>query len=112
MTSNMEIKLADFGFAGSFEDPWTTYPIKTSEYSAPELLFGSRRYSKEADMWSVGCVFGEMVTGKPVFQGKSQEDQLKSTFRLLGTPTEESWPRLTEICSRRTLSCFPKCEPM
>ncbi|XP_054817096.1 cell division control protein 2 homolog [Prosopis cineraria] len=100
MTFNMEIKLADIGFAGSFGDPWTTYPCS----------FRSRRYSKAADMWSVGCIFGEMITGKPVFQGKTQMDQLKSIFRLLGTRTEESWPRVTEICSRRTLLCFPKFE--
>ncbi|XP_028795344.1 uncharacterized protein LOC114750873 [Neltuma alba] len=103
------VKLADFGFAGAFGDPWASYPIKTSRYSAPELLFGTRRFSKAVDMWSVGCIFGEMVIGKAIFQGTTPREQLMSIFRLLGTPTEESWPGVTTMC--RTLSRFPKYRP-
>ncbi|XP_054794486.1 cell division control protein 2 homolog, partial [Prosopis cineraria] len=89
MTFNMEIKLADIGFAGSFGDPWTTYPC-------PELPLDHVDIQRQLICGSVGCIFGEMITGKPVFQGKTQMDQLKSIFRLLGTRTEESWPRVTD----------------
>ncbi|XP_054794485.1 cyclin-dependent kinase A-1-like [Prosopis cineraria] len=75
------IKLADFGFAGAYGDPWASYPIKPSQYSAPELLFRTRQHSKAADMWSVGCIFGELVIGKPVFQGTTTREQLVSIFR-------------------------------
>ena len=62
-------------------------------YRAPDVLLGSRNYSTSIDMWSIGCIFAEMVTAKPLFPGKNNDDQLLKIFAVLGTPTEQTWPR-------------------
>jgi cyclin-dependent kinase 7 len=61
-------------------------------YRPPELLFGSRYYSAAVDIWSVGCIFAELMLRTPYLPGETDMDQLKTTFRALGTPTEEEWP--------------------
>jgi len=61
-------------------------------YRPPELLFGCRYYSTAVDIWSVGCIFAELMLRTPYLPGDSDMDQLKTTFRALGTPTEEEWP--------------------
>jgi serine/threonine protein kinase len=64
-------------------------------YRPPEMLLGVRNYSEAADIWSVGCVFAEMLRGTPLFTGASQIEQLFLIFEALGTPTEDSWPGVT-----------------
>ncbi|KAI0026044.1 protein kinase-like domain-containing protein [Xylariomycetidae sp. FL0641] len=83
------LKLADFGLARAFGVPLRTYTheVVTLWYRAPEILLGGRQYSTGVDMWSVGCIFAEMCTRKPLFPGDSEIDQIFKTFRLLGTPT-------------------------
>ncbi|XP_028760873.1 cyclin-dependent kinase A-1-like [Neltuma alba] len=103
------IKLADFNLASAFEAPEQYYALTAVEYRAPELLLGHNDYSKEADMWSVGCIFGELLIGQTLFPGKSEEDQLRRIFCLLGTPTEDSWPGVTALFS--SISSFPIYEP-
>ena len=61
-------------------------------YRPPELLFGCRYYSSAVDIWSVGCIFAELMLRTPYLPGESDMDQLKTIFRALGTPTEEEWP--------------------
>ena len=61
-------------------------------YRPPELLFGCRYYSTAVDIWSVGCIFAELMLRIPYLPGESDMDQLKTIFRALGTPTEEEWP--------------------
>ena len=61
-------------------------------YRPPELLFGSRYYGSGVDIWSVGCIFAELMLRIPYLPGESDMDQLKTTFRALGTPTEDEWP--------------------
>jgi serine/threonine protein kinase len=61
------------------------------------VLLGSQSYSKPIDIWSIGCVFGEMVTGKPMFPGKNATDQLHRIFKALGTPTEEEYPDIVNL---------------
>lgn len=67
-------------------------------YRPPELLFGSRYYSTAVDIWSVGCIFAELMLRIPYLPGESDMDQLKTTFRALGTPTEEEWPVSKMLC--------------
>jgi hypothetical protein len=64
-------------------------------YRPPEMLLGVRNYSEAADIWSVGCVFAEMLRGTPLFAGASQIEQLFLIFEALGTPTDDSWPGVT-----------------
>ncbi|CAO1376011.1 unnamed protein product [Diamesa serratosioi] len=93
------IKVADFGLGRSFGIPVRNYTheVVTLWYRAPEVLLGSQRYSCPVDVWSIGCIFSEMATRKPLFQGDSEIDQLFRMFRILKTPTEEIWPGVTSL---------------
>lgn len=79
------IKVADFGLGRSFGIPVRiyTHEIVTLWYRAPEVLLGSARYSCPVDVWSIGCIFAEMTTRKPLFQGDSEIDQLFRMFRFV-----------------------------
>ena len=77
------LKLADFGLARAFGVPLRTYTheVVTLWYRSPEILLGGRQYSTGVDMWSVGCIFAEMVTRKPLFPGDSEIAQIFKIFR-------------------------------
>lgn len=96
--------MADFGLGRSFGIPLRmyTHEIVTLWYRAPEVLLGSQRYSCPVDVWSIGCIFAEMATRKPLFQGDSEIDQLFRIFRILKTPTEEIWPGVTSLPDYKT----------
>eukprot|EP00588_Corethron_pennatum_P012070 CAMPEP_0194277654 /NCGR_PEP_ID=MMETSP0169-20130528/9917_1 /TAXON_ID=218684 /ORGANISM="Corethron pennatum, Strain L29A3" /LENGTH=369 /DNA_ID=CAMNT_0039021671 /DNA_START=239 /DNA_END=1348 /DNA_ORIENTATION=+ len=93
------LKLADFGLARLFALPNGpyTHEVVTLWYRAPELLFGDDRYCTHIDVWSVGCIFGEMATGFPMFTGRSDIDQLFKIFQRRGTPTERCWPGVSRL---------------
>jgi cyclin-dependent kinase len=99
-----DLKLADFGLARAFGIPVRSYTheVVTLWYRAPDVLMGSRKYSTPVDIWSVGCIFGEMVTGRPLFPGSSEQDQLIRIFKLLGTPTPATWPGVVELPEYKT----------
>ncbi|GAA5840827.1 hypothetical protein JCM11251_001707 [Rhodosporidiobolus azoricus] len=101
------LKLADFGLARAFGIPLRTYTheIVTLWYRAPEVLLGSRHYSTGVDMWSVGCIFAEMIMRQPLFPGDSEIDEIFRIFRLLGTPDEDVWPGVTSLPDYK--STFP-----
>uniref|UniRef100_A0A7S2R6N6 Cyclin-dependent kinase 2 homolog n=1 Tax=Rhizochromulina marina TaxID=1034831 RepID=A0A7S2R6N6_9STRA len=94
-----ELKLADFGLARAFGIPVRSYTheVVTLWYRAPDVLMGSQRYSTPVDIWSVGCIFAEMINGRPLFAGNSDTDQLDRIFRAMGTPTERTLPGLLEL---------------
>uniref|UniRef100_A0A8I6Y392 [RNA-polymerase]-subunit kinase n=1 Tax=Hordeum vulgare subsp. vulgare TaxID=112509 RepID=A0A8I6Y392_HORVV len=77
------LKLADFGLARAFGIPVRTFTheVVTLWYRAPEILLGARQYSTPVDVWSVGCIFAEMVNQKPLFPGDSEIDELFKIFR-------------------------------
>lgn len=93
------IKLADFGLGRVFSVPVAryTHEVVTLWYRAPEILLGTKKYSTGVDIWSVGCILAEMVTGRPLFCGESEIEQLLSIFRVLGTPTADTWPQVIEL---------------
>jgi serine/threonine protein kinase len=95
----MELKLADFGLARAFGIPVNTFSneVVTLWYRAPDVLLGSRNYSTSIDIWSAGCIMAEMLSGKALFPGKNNEDQLLRIFKLRGTPNEASWPHVSEL---------------
>ena len=66
--------------------PVLTEYVATRWYRAPEILLGSTKYAKSVDMWSVGCIIGELITGKAVFPGNSTLNQLERILELLGKP--------------------------
>ena len=91
--------MADFGLARAFGIPVRsfTHEVVTLWYRAPDVLMGSKHYSTSVDMWSVGCIFAEMVTGRPLFPGTSDKDQLNKIFMLLGTPNIKHWPDMAKL---------------
>lgn len=93
------VKLADFGLARAYDMPLCTYTheVVTLWYRAPEILLGEKHYTPAVDVWSVGCILAELVTGKPLFRGESELDQLVKIFQIVGTPTEASWPGVTSL---------------
>ena len=77
------LKIADFGLARAFGVPIRTYTheVVTLWYRAPEILLGGKQYATAVDMWSIACIFAEMVNGVPLFPGDSEIDELFRIFR-------------------------------
>eukprot|EP01071_Lankesteria_metandrocarpae_P007187 Lankesteria_metandrocarpae@DN4610_c0_g1_i2.p2 len=89
-----QVKLADFGLARAKHNPnkTITHDVVTLWYRAPELLLGECKYSDAIDIWSVGCIVVEMLSGKALFPGDSEIDTLFKIFRMFGTPHAMEWP--------------------
>jgi cyclin-dependent kinase 7 len=111
-----EIKLADFGLARSFSDPYLnmTHNVITSWYRPPELFFKARFYSGAVDVWSVGCVFAELVNRTPYLPGNTDMEILNNISQAIGTPTEANWPGVSKLEAYVTMdpirSVAPKAE--
>ncbi|CAO1598452.1 hypothetical protein XANCAGTX0491_002218 [Xanthoria calcicola] len=99
MNNRGQIKIADFGMARYYGDPppKLTQLVVTLWYRGPELLLGADKYGAEVDMWSVGCIFGELLLKEPLLQGKNE------IFELCGIPTEETWPGFKRLPNARSL---------
>jgi len=84
------LKLCDFGSAKILvaNEPNISY-ICSRYYRAPELIFGATDYTTAIDIWSAGCVMGEMFLGRPLFPGESGVDQLVEIIKVLGTPSRQ-----------------------
>ncbi|KAI1144514.1 kinase-like protein [Hypoxylon sp. FL0543] len=101
-----QLKIADFGMAryvGDPPPPKLTQLVVTLWYRAPELLLGAKTYGAAVDMWSVGCIFGELLTREPLLQGKTEVDELTKIFELCGIPTDDSWPGFRRLPNARHL---------
>ncbi|XP_068678127.1 extracellular signal-regulated kinase 2-like [Montipora capricornis] len=90
------VKICDFGLARSVTcmtqeagDPSLTDYVATRWYRAPEILLASPRYTKGVDMWSLGCILGEMLLGKPLFPGTSTLDQIERIMTIIPTPSRQ-----------------------
>jgi cyclin-dependent kinase 7 len=94
-----EVKLADFGLARSFADPFSpmSHQVITRWYRPPELFYKARYYSGAVDVWSVGCVFAELVLRTPFMAGNSDLHQLELICQAIGSPTEENWPGVSSL---------------
>ncbi|KAF5477079.1 hypothetical protein F2P56_003758 [Juglans regia] len=90
------LKVADFGLANFYSSghrqPLTSRVV-TLWYRPPELLLGSTDYGASVDLWSVGCVFAELILGKPILQGRTEVEQLHKIFKLCGSPPDDYWKR-------------------
>lgn len=91
---NGTMKLADFGLARMYGTPKGRLSPQaiTLWYKPPELLLGAYEYSATADIWSVGCIFAELLLRRPFLQGMNDVSQLEVIFTVFGSPTESSWP--------------------
>lgn len=88
------LKIADFGLA-SFYDHHESVPLTsrvvTLWYRPPELLLGATHYGVSVDLWSAGCILGELYAGKPILPGRTEVEQLHKIFKLCGSPSEDYW---------------------
>ncbi|KAL1108450.1 hypothetical protein V6Z11_D03G111300 [Gossypium hirsutum] len=90
------LKIADFGLAnfyGSGKRQPLTSRVVTLWYRPPELLLGSTDYTAAVDLWSVGCVFAELLLWKPILQGRTEVEQLHKIFKLCGSPPDDYWKK-------------------
>ncbi|KAM0897546.1 hypothetical protein ACQ4PT_022499 [Festuca glaucescens] len=103
-----ELKICDFGLSRQYGSPLKPYTqlVVTLWYRAPELLLGTTEYSTAIDMWSMGCIMAELLTKKPLFDGKRDIDQLSKIFKMLGTPNEGIWPGYSKLPGAKAK--FPK----
>ncbi|KAK7292364.1 hypothetical protein RIF29_08142 [Crotalaria pallida] len=116
--ADCKLKICDFGLARvAFNDTptaifWTDY-VATRWYRAPELC-GSffSKYTPAIDIWSIGCIFAELLTGKPLFPGKNVVHQLDIMTDFLGTPSLEAIARIRNEKARRYLSSMRKKKPV
>eukprot|EP01061_Rhynchopus_euleeides_P047930 TRINITY_DN992_c0_g1_i1.p1 TRINITY_DN992_c0_g1~~TRINITY_DN992_c0_g1_i1.p1 ORF type:complete len:313 (+),score=131.37 TRINITY_DN992_c0_g1_i1:256-1194(+) len=110
-----ELKLADFGLGKSCGIPVNklTSEVVTLWYRAPDVLLGSNSYGPGVDLWAVGCIFCEMVTGKALVTGRTDADQLGKIFKFLGTPDTAVWPSMNMYPNSKMLqeNNFPVYKP-
>ncbi|WWC57663.1 uncharacterized protein I303_100196 [Kwoniella dejecticola CBS 10117] len=99
MNNRGQIKVADFGLARKFGDPLgeMTQLVVTLWYRSPELLLGAKDYTTAVDMWSIGCIFAELMQGEALFPGRGEIDQINRIFQLLGRPNDELWPNYSSL---------------
>ena len=97
--SRGKLAVCDFGLARKYGSPIRPYTtnVVTLYYRSPELLMGAKTYSTAVDMWSVGCIFAELLTGHYFFEGTSEVDQMQKILSVLGLPTAEKWPGYEEL---------------
>ncbi|XP_015056283.1 probable serine/threonine-protein kinase At1g54610 [Solanum pennellii] len=90
------LKIADFGLANFFDNQQSvplTSRVVTLWYRPPELLLGASHYGTAVDLWSTGCILGELYVAKPIMPGRTEVEQLHKIFKLCGSPTEEYWKK-------------------
>ncbi len=88
VNENCDLKICDFGLA-RIQDPQMTGYVSTRYYRAPEIMLTWQKYDVEVDVWSAGCIFAEMLEGKPLFPGKDHVNQFSIITELLGTPPDD-----------------------
>ncbi|KAI1261308.1 kinase-like protein [Xylariaceae sp. FL1019] len=116
------LQIADFGLARHYEGPVPqagggggegkrdyTSLVVTRWYRPPELLMHLKKYTTAIDMWGVGCVFGEMLVGKPILSGESDAHQLDIIFDLVGSPNDQNMPGWRQLPGAESLT--PRTRP-
>ncbi|KAJ8526047.1 hypothetical protein ON010_g15135 [Phytophthora cinnamomi] len=115
VNANCELKICDFGLArGVFpeEELELTEYVVTRWYRAPEIMLGCMKYTREVDVWSMGCIFAEMMSRKPLFPGQDYIDQLHLIMNALGAPNDQELYFLTNARARKFMNAeFQKRGP-
>ncbi|QRV88767.1 mitogen activated protein kinase [Ceratobasidium sp. AG-Ba] len=118
VNADCELKICDFGLSRGFdsdtntdEGGFMTEYVATRWYRAPEIMLSFRKYSTAIDMWSIGCILGELLGMKPMFKGKDYVDQLNIIIDVLGTPDEETLKRIGSVKAQAYIRSLPVKEP-
>merc|ERR1712190_555249 len=115
LNSGCQVKVCDFGLARSINlctsdqqtNPVLTDYVATRWYRAPEILLGSTSYTKGVDLWSVGCILGELLSGKPIFPGTSTMNQLDCIMEVSGRPSAEDIDAIRSPFAATMLESLP-----
>ncbi|EPQ52016.1 Pkinase-domain-containing protein, partial [Gloeophyllum trabeum ATCC 11539] len=115
LNANCDLKLCDFGLARSARPPpnvddtstFMTEYVATRWYRAPEVMLTFKEYTRAIDIWSVGCVLAEMLSGKPLFPGRDYHHQLSLILDILGTPSLDDFYAITSPRSREYIRALP-----
>lgn len=111
VNSNCILKICDFGLARTWDQRDRlnmTHEVVTQYYRAPELLMGARRYTGAVDIWSVGCIFAELLQRKILFQAAGPIEQLQMIIDLLGTPSQDAMKYACEGAKNHVLRAGPR----
>ncbi|KAL4268885.1 mitogen-activated protein kinase [Pleurotus pulmonarius] len=113
VNADCELKICDFGLSRGFDalpdddaHRLTEY-VATRWYRAPEIILAFRRYNTAIDVWSIGCIFAELLTGKPLFKGKDYVDQLNKILDVLGTPDDVVTKRIASDKAQAYVRSLP-----
>lgn len=112
LNANCDLKVADFGLARSANtsdehNGFMTEYVATRWYRAPEIMLTFKEYTKAIDVWSVGCILAEMLSGKPLFPGRDYHHQLTLILDVLGTPTMEDFYGIKSRRARDYIRSLP-----
>ncbi|KAH9478807.1 Mitogen-activated protein kinase 2 [Psilocybe cubensis] len=115
LNSNCDLKICDFGLARSARPPpdaddtstFMTEYVATRWYRAPEVMLTFKEYTRAIDIWSVGCVLAEMLSGRPLFPGRDYHHQLSLILETLGTPTIDDFYAINSERSREYIRALP-----
>jgi p38 MAP kinase len=109
VNENCDLKICDFGLA-RIQDPQMTGYVSTRYYRAPEIMLTWQKYDTEVDIWSAGCIFAEMLEGKPLFPGKDHVNQFSIITELLGTPPDDVIETIGSENTLRFVRSLPRRE--
>lgn len=115
LNANCDLKVCDFGLARSTqtaepnggETGFMTEYVATRWYRAPEIMLTFKQYTKAIDIWSIGCILAEMLSGRPLFPGRDYHHQLTLILDVLGTPTLDEFYAISSRRSRDYLRALP-----
>jgi len=125
LNKNCDLKICDFGLARGYEESTTTLTeyVVTRWYRAPEVILNASHYTNALDVWSLGCIFAELLGRAPLFPGDDYLDQIKRTIGVLGTPSQEDMSFIGNKLARKYIQkliirnkqpfkgIFPKANP-
>ncbi|XP_077194430.1 mitogen-activated protein kinase 12-like isoform X2 [Paroedura picta] len=109
VNEDCELKILDFGLARHTDSEMTGYVV-TRWYRAPEVILNWMHYTQTVDIWSVGCIMAEMISGRPLFKGNDHLDQLTEIMKVTGTPTQDFVQKLQSQDAKNYIKSLPKVQ--
>ena len=109
LNKNCDLKICDFGLARGYEESTTTLTeyVVTRWYRAPEVILNASHYTSSLDVWSIGCIFAELLGRAPLFPGDDYLDQIKRTIAALGTPSAEDMDFIANDQAKKYIRKLP-----
>ncbi|KAL1131442.1 hypothetical protein AAG570_011059 [Ranatra chinensis] len=106
VNEDCELKILDFGLARPTENEMTGY-VATRWYRAPEIMLNWMHYNQTVDIWSVGCIMAELLTGRTLFPGTDHIHQLNLIMEILGTPNADFMKKISSESARLYIQSLP-----